>query len=49
VHRSAIVNPERVREVASLGHGDHELVLDDGSRVRVGREYRERVLARLSS
>jgi hypothetical protein len=40
VHRSALVNLERVREVESAGHGDGTLVLTDGARVRLSRTYR---------
>jgi two-component system LytT family response regulator len=40
VHRGAIVNLERVREVRSLFHGDSELVLADGTQVRLSRTRR---------
>ena len=40
VHRSAIVNLERVREIHPLFRGDAELVLDDGTRVRLSRARR---------
>jgi len=40
VHRGAIVNIERVREVRSLFHGDSELVLAGGTRVRLSRTRR---------
>jgi two-component system, LytTR family, response regulator len=40
VHRGAIVNIERVREVRSLLHGDSELVLADGTQVRLSRTRR---------
>jgi two-component system, LytTR family, response regulator len=40
VHRGAIVNIERVREVRSLFHGDSELVLADGTQVRLSRTRR---------
>src|SRR6185436_18473687 len=41
VHRSAIVHLERVREIRPLLHGDRELVLDGGTRVRLSRTRRE--------
>jgi two-component system, LytTR family, response regulator len=41
VHRSAIVNLERVREIHSLFRGDCELVLRDGTRVRLSRTRRQ--------
>jgi two-component system LytT family response regulator len=40
VHRGAIVNIERVREVRSLLHGDSELVLANGTQVRLSRTRR---------
>lgn len=48
VHRSAIVNLARVREIHPLFRGDSELVLSDGSRVRLSRTRRgefERLLS----
>jgi two-component system, LytTR family, response regulator len=41
VHRSAIVNLERVREIRPLLHGDRELVLEGGRCVRLSRTRRE--------
>jgi two-component system, LytTR family, response regulator len=40
VHRGAIVNIDRVREVRSLLHGDSELVLRDGTLIRLSRTRR---------
>jgi two-component system LytT family response regulator len=40
VHRSSIVNVARVREVRSIGSGDAEAVLADGTVVRVSRALR---------
>lgn len=48
VHRSAIVNLARVREIHPLFRGDSELVLSDGARVRLSRTRRgefERLLS----
>jgi two-component system LytT family response regulator len=47
IHRGWIVNLDRVREVATRPNGEHELILRDGRRLRVGRAYREAVYARL--
>jgi two-component system, LytTR family, response regulator len=47
IHRGWIVNLDRVREVATRPNGEHELVLRDGRRLRVGRAYRDVVYARL--
>jgi two-component system LytT family response regulator len=40
VHRSAIVNLARVRELQPHFHGDGILVMQDGSRLRVSRARR---------
>ena len=40
-HRSAIINLERVREIRALLHGDRQLVLDDGTELRLSRARRE--------
>ena len=41
VHRSAIVNVERVRELHPLFRGDAVLVLEDGTQLKVSRARRE--------
>jgi two-component system LytT family response regulator len=41
VHRSAIVNLERIREVHPLFRGDCALVLADGTRVKLSRKRRD--------
>ena len=41
VHRSAIINLERVREIRSLQHGDREIVLQDNTALRLSRARRE--------
>ncbi|MCU1347364.1 MAG: two component transcriptional regulator, LytTR family [Acidobacteria bacterium] len=43
VHRSAIVNVDRVQELRSLEGGDCAVVLRDGTELRLGRTYREAV------
>ena len=47
IHRSTIVNLERVRAVHGGEHGDYEVELDGGLRRRVGRSYRDEVLEQL--
>ena len=49
IHRSAIVNIERVRECAPLGGGEYRATLVNGVRLVVSRTYRETVLNRLQS
>ena len=41
MHRSAMVNVARVREIHPLFHGDCALVLADGTRVKLSRSRRE--------
>ena len=43
IHRSRLVNVERVREVQPWFKGDFLLILQDGTRLVSGRTYRERV------
>ena len=43
VHRSAIVNLERVRELQPFSRREHVLVLRDGTRLRLTRSRRERL------
>ena len=47
IHRSAIVNVERVRECAPLGGGEYRVTLVNGVRLVLSRGYREAVLKRL--
>lgn len=46
VHRSAIVNLYRVREIRPLGDGDQQVLLDGGTRLTLTRTYREAFEAR---
>jgi two-component system, LytTR family, response regulator len=43
IHRSAIVQIDRVRELVSDFHGDFEVVLRDGTRLTLSRSYRAKV------
>lgn len=43
VHRSSIVNLERVRELQQLFGGDYAVVLHDGTQLKLSRARRERV------
>ena len=47
IHRSAIVRIESIREVECMFHGDYEVVLRSGTRLPVGRKYRDRLLEAL--
>jgi len=46
IHRSTIVNTDRVREIRLDPHGDCEIELEIGLTYRVSRAHRERFLAR---
>jgi two-component system, LytTR family, response regulator len=43
VHRSAIVNLSRIREIRMSARGDHTLVLEDTTRLRLNRARRREV------
>jgi two-component system, LytTR family, response regulator len=43
IHRSTLVNLDRVEELHPWSHGDYEVVLTDGSRLRLSRRYRDRL------
>jgi two-component system LytT family response regulator len=49
VHRSAIVNLDRIRELQTEGHGEVTIVLADGRTLRWSRSYRERLESLLGS
>jgi two-component system LytT family response regulator len=45
IHRSAIVNIDRIRQLAPSHHGDYVATLDDGTRLSVSRVYSDRLNA----
>lgn len=45
IHRSIIVNMDRIREYYPISHGDYAVILKDGTRLRLSRTYRARFLA----
>src|SRR5205823_6933950 len=47
IHRSAIVRVDRVRELRALPSGDAEVVLRDGTPLRVSRSYKAAIKAAL--
>ena len=47
VHRAAVVNIDRIRELEPYARGDYVLVLQDGTRLRVSRRYRAALAATL--
>lgn len=48
IHRSRIVNMERIKLLRPLFHGEYEIVLKDGTRLTSGRAYRDRIRERLN-
>jgi two-component system LytT family response regulator len=46
IHRSTIVNVDRLVEVKPSLHGEFDVVLQDGTILRMSRGYRDRVLPR---
>ena len=46
IHRSAVVNLDRVQEIRREWHGDYEVILTTGQKLRLGRQYRAGLLGR---
>jgi two-component system LytT family response regulator len=44
IHRSTIVNVDRVKEIQPEHHGEFQVVLQDGAKLRLSRRYRDRLL-----
>jgi two-component system LytT family response regulator len=44
IHRTAIVNVAEVAEILPISHGDYDVVMRDGTRLRLSRRYRDRLL-----
>ena len=43
IHRSTIVNLDRVKEIQPLFHGEHRVLLADGTELTLSRGYRDRL------
>ena len=43
IHRSTIVNLERIEKVCSHINGEYYLILDNGSRLKMSRSYRDKI------
>lgn len=48
ISRSAVVNLDRIREIQPLFHGDHMVILSDGTKLTLSRNFRERLEALLA-
>jgi two-component system LytT family response regulator len=47
IHRSTIVNVDRIREMQPLSYGEYAVILHDGTRLTLSRSFRERVFSLL--
>lgn len=47
IHRSTIVNIDRIKEMQPLCYGEYSVILQDGTRLTLSRSFRERVFSRL--
>lgn len=48
VHRSRIVNIERIKELQPWVHGEYLIVLQDGTQLTLSRSYREKLMGAMS-
>ena len=48
IHRSTLVNVDRIRELQPIFHGDYLVKLNDGTELTLSRSYREKLLEPLS-
>jgi two-component system LytT family response regulator len=49
IHRSTIVNIDRIQSVETLFHGEYVVVLHDGTKLTSGRSYRRSLLAMMGN
>jgi two-component system LytT family response regulator len=49
IHRSAIVNINRIKELQPWSHGEYHVLLQDGTQLTLSRSYREKVQAALGN
>jgi len=49
IHRSTIVNIDRIKEMQPLSYGDYAVILLDGTRLTLSRSFRQQVFRRLTS
>ena len=48
IHRSSIVNLDRIHELQSLFHGDCRIILQDGTKLLMSRRFRDKIKSHLS-
>lgn len=49
IHRSCLVSVRRIRELVANDCGDYQAVLDNGTRLKVGRRYKDALFAALDA
>jgi two-component system LytT family response regulator len=49
IHRSTMVNIDRIKEMQPLFYGEYAVILHDGTRLTLSRSFRDRVFQRLTS
>jgi len=49
IHRSAIVNINRIKELQPWSHGEYHVILHDGTRLTLSRSYREKLQSALGN
>ena len=47
IHRSAIVNVERIKELQPLFSGEHSIHLENGTKLTLSRNYKDKLFALL--
>jgi two-component system LytT family response regulator len=45
IHRSTIINRDRIRELQPQSHGEYMVILQDGTQLRLSRSYRDKLSA----
>jgi two-component system, LytTR family, response regulator len=48
IHRSTLVNFDRIRELQPIFHGDYPVKMNDGTELTLSRSYREKLLEPLA-
>ena len=43
IHRSAIVNVERIKELQPLFSGEHSVLMENGTKLTLSRNYKEKL------
>jgi two-component system LytT family response regulator len=43
IHRSAVVNVERIKEMQPLFNGEHSVLMDDGTKLTLSRTYKDKL------